>query len=121
MKMYSEVTRTCRAKKVSQYNFSEALHVLHVHVSTWIKQNLHLSPATPLLFTHMNHLKQMSQTNRSFCSSEPLSVRLQLQTGRAEVDLAFVQTQPLPPHQTVAEDLLATTRCFCRVLVFVLS
>ena len=28
MKMYSEVTRTCRAKKVSQYNFSEALHVL---------------------------------------------------------------------------------------------
>ena len=30
MKMYSEVTRTCRAKKVSQYNFSEALHVLHI-------------------------------------------------------------------------------------------
>ena len=30
MKMYSEVTRTCRAKEVSQYNFSEALHVLHI-------------------------------------------------------------------------------------------
>ena len=30
MKMYSEVTRTFRAKKVSQYNFSEALHVLHI-------------------------------------------------------------------------------------------
>ena len=30
MKMYSEVTRTCRAKKVSQYNFSEATHVLHI-------------------------------------------------------------------------------------------
>ena len=30
MKMYSEVTRTCRAKKVSQYIFSEALHVLYV-------------------------------------------------------------------------------------------
>ena len=30
MNMYSEVTRTCRAKKVSEYNFSEALHVLHI-------------------------------------------------------------------------------------------
>ena len=30
MKMYSEVTRTCRAKKVSQYNFSETPHVLHI-------------------------------------------------------------------------------------------
>ena len=30
MKMYSEVTRTCRAENVSQYNFSEALHVLHI-------------------------------------------------------------------------------------------
>ena len=30
MKLYSEVTRTCRVKKVSQYNFSEALHVLHI-------------------------------------------------------------------------------------------
>ena len=30
MKMYSEVTRTCRAKKVSQYNFFEALHVFDI-------------------------------------------------------------------------------------------
>ena len=30
MKRYSEVTRTCRAKKVSQYNFSEAQYVLHI-------------------------------------------------------------------------------------------
>ena len=60
----------------------------------------------------MNHLKQMSQTNRLFCSSEPLSVRLQLQRGRAEVDLAFVQTQPLSLHQAVAEDLLLIQQNF---------
>ena len=33
-----------------------------------------------------------------------LNVRLQGQTGRAKVDLAFVQTQPLSPHLTVAEE-----------------
>ena len=43
--------------------------------------------------TPMNHLKQLPQTNTYFCSSEPLSVRLQCQKGRAEVDLAFDQTQ----------------------------
>ena len=46
MKMYSEVIRTCRAKKVSQYNFSEALHVLQISSCINLdKQNLHLSPA----------------------------------------------------------------------------
>ena len=31
---------------------------------------------------------------------------LQRQTGRANVDLAFVQRQPLPPYLTVPEELL---------------
>ena len=45
-------------------------------------------------------------TNRPFCSSESLSVPLHCQTGRAKVDLAFGQTQPRPPHLTVAGELL---------------
>ena len=61
-----------------------------------------------IIITPMNHFKQPSQTNKQFCPSEPINVHLQCQTGRPKVDLAFVQTQPLPPHLTVAEpeDLL---------------
>ena len=47
--MYSEVTRTCRAKKVYQYNFSEALHILHISSCINLYQTEFASANLPII------------------------------------------------------------------------
>ena len=52
------------------------------------------------------YYKLKAEVSKAYDTRYTVGVPLQCQTETAKVDLAFVQTQPLPLHLTVAVELL---------------